>query len=211
MFPSNTWCFDLEIVNAIPTKDAEYERGIRYCNGWGDHAGMGVSVLVAERLDGTETRVFIGAPVKASELQTSFYWLGPTFRQFMDEADLLIGYGSRQFDAKVLAAMDFIIPPKKHFDFLLEIKKSLNNYAPKGFKLGDLSVRCGGPAKREDGAMAPFLWQRGEKQRVVNYCTGDAKALVAICHYYVRNGWCVPDGKGGLVKLRTPTMVMMEG
>jgi len=210
VFPSNTWCFDLEIVNAIPTRDAPMERGIYYCNGWGDHAGMGVSVLVATKLDGTETRIFIGSTVKGSELQISFEWL-PAFNRLVDDCDLLIGYGSRHFDAKVLRAKGIEIPEKKHMDFLLEIKKSLNNYAPKGFKLGDLSQRCGGGSKLELGAMAPFLWQRGEKQRVVDYCTSDAQMLIAIANYYVRNNWTVPNIKGDAVKLRTPTAIMMEG
>lgn len=211
MFPSNTWVFDLEIVNAIPTKGVALERDIHYCGGWGDHAGMGVAVLVAKRLDNTDTRIFIGAPVKASEIRISYYFLNPHFRQFVEEAELLVGYGSRHFDAKVLAAQGFIIPEKKHFDFLLEIKKALHNYAPKGYKLNDLSKRCGGPPKSEDGALAPFYWQRGYKQRVIDYCTTDTVMLQSICNYYVRNYYNIPAVDGALVQLRSPTVVMMEG
>jgi hypothetical protein len=37
--------FDLEIIKAIPPKDAaDRLDGIEYCNGWTDYQGMGISV-----------------------------------------------------------------------------------------------------------------------------------------------------------------------
>lgn len=210
MFPTNSWAFDLEIVNAILGKNEERVPGIYYCGGWGDHEGMGCSVLVAAKLDGSEYRTYIGAAVSASELQCSFFLL-PSFRQLVQEADMLIGYGSRQFDAKVLVAKGIYIPEKKHFDFLLEIKKALNNYAPKGFKMATLSERCGGPGKDESGAAAPYHWQQGRKQHVVDYCTGDVKMLIAIANYYMMNNYTVPDLNGKSVRLRTPAAIITEG
>lgn len=209
MFPANTWVFDLEIVNAIPTRDQAFLPGIRYCSGWGDHAGMGVSVLVAARIDGSDKRIFIGANV-TSDVKCSFHWLG-AFNDIIKDADCLVGYASRSFDAKVLAAKGLHIPESKHVDLLWEIKKSLNNFAPKGYKLNDVSVRCGGPMKTGDGADVPIWWQRGEQQRVIDYCAVDIGATCAIAQFYTRNRACLPDPKGGLIQLRVPETIFREG
>lgn len=212
MLPSNSWCYDLEIVNAIPTKGEDPEPGISYCHGWGDHFGMGISVLVAAKVDGTALRVFIGDPTAMLITQGSDT-LEPlhAFQQLVNEADLLIGYGSRQFDVKVLNSKGMVIPPRKHLDLHHEIKLALHNYFPKGFKLDLLSERCGGPRKTGDGARAPHLWQQGRRREVIDYCRNDILMTVAIARYYALNGACIPDLGGKLIRLRTPTAIALEG
>ena len=39
--------YDIEIVNAIPDREGIKKEGVEYCEGWGDHAGMGISVIGA--------------------------------------------------------------------------------------------------------------------------------------------------------------------
>lgn len=210
MYPPNTWCFDLEISNAIPEKGKWPEPGIRYCKHWGDHLGMGISCLVAARPDGKEVKVFTNdlTPNVAGQLpplHLSHFW------RLVQDADLLIGYGSRSFDAKVLAAVGLHIPDKKHLDFLFEIKRKLRNVAPKGYKLNDLSKRCNGPAKTEDGAHAPFLWQRGERLRVINYCTNDVQMLCAVANHYALTGGHVPSANYNTpLPLRSPQQIALE-
>lgn len=204
MLPSNSWCFDLEIINAILNKDQVPEPGIRYCQGWSDHSGMGVSVLVAAKVDGTDLQVFTADP--------TFKPARPMweFQQLIAEADLMIGHNSRSFDAKVLSANGIAIPVKKHLDFFHEVKLATKNHFPKGYKLELLSPRCGGPGKTESGALAPYMWQRGEKDRVMEYCKNDIVMTRAVARYYMLNGASIPDLSGTLIRLRTPTAIAME-
>ena len=39
--------YDIEIIKAIPSKNGERITGIEYCEGWKDHANMGISVIGA--------------------------------------------------------------------------------------------------------------------------------------------------------------------
>lgn len=205
MFPANTWCFDLEIVNAICGKGETPVPGIRYCGGWGDHAGMGISVLVAARPDGSEVSVFIGDPFPESNL---VYNDLRAFQDLVRDAELLVGHNSISFDAKVLAARGIMIPPKKHLDFYHEVKLATRNQFPRGYKLDELSRRCGGPGKSGDGALAPHDWQRGKHQQVIDYCKNDIVMTCAIAAYYRDNNGKVPSSQSGYdVQLRAPALL----
>lgn len=208
MFPLNSWVFDLEIRRMIPDKYSIPIAGIEYCNSWGDHRGMGVSCLVTARPDGTDVRFYTNdiMPKKGEE---NVYHLS-YFAALVKDASLLIGYGSRKFDAKVLACLGIYIDDRKHLDFLYEAKKKLRNQAPKGYKLEDVSLRCGGPRKTEDGALAPLYWQRGERQRVMNYCKNDIDMIIAIAQRYLLTGGCIPTPENAPLRLRTPSQIAVE-
>lgn len=207
MFPSNTWCFDLEIIKAILSKGEVPVPGIAYCNGWTDYLGMGVAILVARRLDNADNKIaFTGDPL--------FQQVGilplSDFQLLVDRADLLIGHNSRGFDAKVLQANGVIIPERKHLDFYHEVKLAQKTNFPKGFKLELLSPRCGGPSKTDSGALAPHRWQRGEKLRVLDYCRNDIEMVRAVALYYALHGGSIPDLQGGHVRLRSVAAIQAE-
>jgi hypothetical protein len=202
VFPANTWCYDLEIIRAILDKGKQKEPGIQYCGGWTDHAGMGISVLVVARPDGSDVRTFIGDT--GSPLWTKENHIG-LFAELAASADLMVGHNSRSFDAKVLAALGIYIPTAKHLDFYHEVKTATKTPFPRGYNLNLLSQRCGGPAKTDDGAMAPHLWQVGDQQRVVDYCKNDILMTCAIADYYAKNSARVPSPEKDFhVQLRTP-------
>lgn len=209
MFPANTWCFDLEIINAILGKGEAAEPGIRYCKGWGDHAGMGISVLVAARPDGSEVHVFIG-DAKCPEWNRENH-IG-LFAELAESAELVIGHNSRSFDAKVLAASGIHIDERRHLDFYHEIKKATREPFAKGYKLNDICKRIGGPQKSDDGALAPMLWQRGERQRVIDYCINDIQMTCAVARFYEQNAGKLPDSTNvQLLQLRHPAQILQVG
>lgn len=197
MLPKNSWCFDLEIVNAILNKGEQPLPGIRYCKGWGDHAGMGISVLVAARVDGSDVRTFLAED------------LGK-FNTLIAEAEMVIGHNSRMFDAKVLAAYGIYIPINKHLDFYHEVKLAAKSGFPRGYGLNALSERCGGPSKTEDGAMAPVLWQQGQHTRVIDYCENDIKMTCAVAQYYILNDANLPTPDKRHIRLRMPMEIKNE-
>jgi len=214
MFPPNTWCLDVEIANAIP----DYKRpgfyfrpDIYYCKDWGDHAGMGIAVIVVARPDDSDVRVFTGE--RGLRVPEKGYYDLLDFSRFLaEEARLLITYNGRMFDGKVLASKGFHIPPTRHLDFLFEIKQAIKQVAPKGYKLEDVSLRCGGPKKTGQGAEAPILWQRGQKDTVIEYCKNDIKMTCALARWYADNFARLPSPDPLLhVQLRYPQEVMING
>lgn len=200
MFPPNTWVFDLEIIAAIPSKGEAPVPGIRYCRHWGDHSNMGVSVLCCARPDGSDMRTFTGDPFMP--LNTAWGTL-MEFYQLSLAADLLVGYGSVFFDAKVLAARGIHLRPARHMDLHREVKKALNNQAPKGWSLSAASERIGYNAKAYDGALAPIDWQRGNYQQVADYCQTDVLRTCALARYYAANACSLLAPENGRVFLRS--------
>jgi RNase_H superfamily len=150
--------YDLEIIKAIPSKTEPRLDGIEYCDGWHDHAGMGVSVIGCYDYDKDRYRVF---------MQDNF----DEFTALCTNHDWLVDFNGIKFDKLVLAANGIAIPTKiKHYDILAELRKegisgSLDALA---------SVNCG-VFKSGNGALAPILWQHGRIGEVIDYCLNDVR------------------------------------
>lgn len=202
MFPPNTWLFDLEILNPIPGEGGSRVPGVQYCRHWGDHWGMGISVLVAARPNGADMRLYTNDVVP--QIDVPIHHLS-AFALEVAQDGYFVGYNSRFFDAKVLAAKGIYIPEERHYDYYAEIKKATRLAAPKGYKQDAVAQRCGGPAKNGEGAMAPILWQQGRREEVMRYCCNDITQLVAISQHAVKSGFSLPSPDGfNSIQLRYP-------
>ncbi len=87
--------YDIEVLRAprplvMRGVTPETEKEIEYCDGWDDHANMGISVIGAIDLETGLPRVFLG-----DNLDTFAEWVGDR---------PLAGYNSRRFDDRVCAA-----------------------------------------------------------------------------------------------------------
>jgi hypothetical protein len=152
--------YDLEIINCVPG-DGPNDPDYTYCKGWGDHAGMGVSVLTAIDMWTGRPHVFLEDNLM-------------DFQDLVASRTTLIGFNSEGFDDKVMAAAG--VPVKTTFD----LKKALGGVSKgggrvKGRALADyLRVNFpGAEGKAMHGSEAPRAWQRKEYGRVIDYCMGD--------------------------------------
>jgi len=159
--------FDCEIANAIPDKRAAPLPDIRYCDGWGDFAGMGIACVCTLDTDTGLPRVFTGAHL--SELAP-----------YLASAYSTGGFNSRRFDSRLLAAHGIPVDPERHFDALDAIRAAQginpDGIPPpehRGWTLDAISEGTFGLNKSGDGAMAPVWWQQGQWGRVVDYCMRD--------------------------------------
>lgn len=158
--------YDAEIKHAIPDGKRMVE-GIRYCNGWTDHEGMGVSVICAYDW-GNGYRVF---------LEDNFQ----DFKALVEApSTILIGYNNRAFDDPLLEhALRIYIPPTHSYDLLREVRiaRGLHPAAVGGPNLDTLCKANFLPGKSGSGALAPILWQQGKHGQVVDYCLNDVLQL----------------------------------
>jgi hypothetical protein len=152
--------YDLEIINCVPG-DGPNDPDYAYCKGWGDKAGMGVSVLTAIDMWTGRPHIFLEDNL-------------PDFQDLVASRTTLIGFNSEDFDDKVMAAAG--VPVKTTFD----LKKALGGVLPggarvKGRTLADyLRVNFpGAEGKSMHGSEAPKKWQRKEWGEVIDYCMGD--------------------------------------
>jgi hypothetical protein len=185
--------YDLEIKNAIPDKSPI--PGIEYCGGWNDHGNMGISVIgFCEILTGDDNPASLLDAAEAFGPLTLCanppdYLIGDdfgleVFAKLVREADGLIGFNSRNFDDKVMAAHGY--PMLTTYDLLEEARIAAYGSpsfqsAPKGhsYKLAHIGDANGHP-KTGDGANAAIAWQSGQHRSVIDYCCNDVAITAAL-------------------------------
>jgi hypothetical protein len=186
--------YDCEIVRAIPDKKKDRLRGIQYCKGWRDFAGMGVACVVAYDYDTDGFRVFCEDNLDA-------------FQRMIHLVDVVVGYHNWNFDDPLMEAHGVKIPDKKSYDLYKEIYKAHGFKLAKrvgGMKLDDVA-RANFPdrGKTGDGAMAPIHWQRGLIGRVIDYCMGDVLLTRDLLDLVIRGELRSPK-TGRILRVRPP-------
>jgi DEAD/DEAH box helicase domain-containing protein len=157
--------YDIEIEQAIPNGDKI--PGIRYCHGWTDYEGMGISVIGYQWKDEEPNHC-----LSIGEFSKLLYGYKEKYRNFR-----MLGFNSRSFDDKILNA--FGIPGiQTQYDILEEVREAAGHHprkTPKGhtYTLDAIAKANNLGGKSGDGAMAPVYWQRAEYQRVIDYCKFD--------------------------------------
>lgn len=169
---SNYILYDLEIVKAIPDRNPPLTN-IEYCGGWGDHQNMGISIVGFCGILTIGGDIIIGDP----SFVTGDYYGLEFFKKLVDESEGLIGFNSKNFDDRVMAAAG--IPVTTTYDLLEEVRLSAYGStsfqdAPKGhsYKLSALGS-SNKLTKTGDGANAAIEWQNGLHKKVADYCMND--------------------------------------
>jgi len=153
--------YDLEIINAVPGRDKPIE-GIKYCEGWHDHKGMGISVIGAFDYSTQRYRVFL------EDNFTDFILLARN-------TDLLVTFSGLGFDNKVVeACIGPLTTDTKNYDLLLEMMNAADG-SRKGMSLDATASANLKAGKSGDGALAPVNWQENRRGSVIDYCLEDVR------------------------------------
>lgn len=157
----NAIVYDAEIERAIPGFNEDRLPDIEYCKGWTDYEGMGIAVVCAIDLRDGSSHVFLRDNLD-------------DFRELIADVDHVAGFNSINFDDRLLSF--HCVPVQTTYDLKKEIftacGETLRGY--KGGRTLDRMCQANGiPGKDMSGAMAPILWQRGEKGKVIDYCLAD--------------------------------------
>lgn len=190
--------YDIEIKNAIPDKKGLVYDGIRYCQGWGDHAGMGVSVIGAWDYATKRPLVFFENDLRAFEL-------------LAQDRDLVVGFNQLGFDIKVLRAAGIDIPDEKNYDLLRAVWEGVGlgpEFNPRthgGYGLDACCRANFGTRKTGDGALAPIWWQQGRQADVINYCLADVMLTKQLFDFVVEHHFIVdPKGSETRISVKSP-------
>lgn len=174
--------YDLEILNAIPDRVGPRLDGVAYCEGWHDHAGMGVAVLGCYDYTTDRYRVFCQDNLS-------------DFAQLVERQECLVGFNNNRFDNPVLTAAGVPIPPEKCYDILEEIWRALrlpaDGFIPSlhgGYSLEAMCQANFRVAKSASGANAPVLWQQGRIGSVIDYCLNDLRLTKMLLDRIIRCG-----------------------
>ena len=197
----NSLIYDIEIVNAVPDRRGERVEGIQYCEGWHDHAGMGISVIGAYDYAESRYRVFCA----------------DNFAEFLALCAArapLVSFNGIGFDDKVINAEmgpDIgVMPPSFRYDLLAEIWRAdgldptFGGNSHTGYGLDATCEVNFGIGKTGNGALAPVLWQQGRVGEVIDYCLNDIRITKRLFDHAVVLGEPIVLAKTGeSVRLRT--------
>lgn len=191
--------YDIEIAKAIPGRNGERQAGVEYCEGWKDHANMGIACIGAWDYVEDRARVFTMGNIA-------------DFLDLCDDRDLLVGFNSIPFDNAVIAAT-LDRPPLEEsrcYDLLREIWAGAG-LAPEfdfkthgGYGLDAVCEANFGTKKTGNGALAPVDWQRGEYGRVIDYCLNDIKLTKQLFDRAMGDGHIKCPKTGNRIMLRVP-------
>lgn len=173
MQPVPILIYDIEIANAIPSRDVPQEMDITYCEGWTDYAGMGISLITAWAYGHELPRVFFKDNIVG-------------FFEMIEAAESIVTFNGEKFDNQLLRAVAGAeIPHEKHFDLYLAIKEA-SGQPPFGrgkYNLDALAQANFGVAKRQT-ELPPILFQRGKTGHLVEHGLLDimlTKWLLELC------------------------------
>ena len=159
--------YDVEIENAVLSHGEEYIPGVKYCAGWHDFSGMGISCICAYDYKTMQYRVFCQDNINI-------------FQKLIDGHDIIAGFNNHNFDDKLCLANGIIIPEIKSYDILKQIwvgaglSTEYEYTKHKGYGLDAvLKANIPGAGKSGIGANAPIDWQTGKIGTVIDYCMID--------------------------------------
>ena len=161
--------YDCEIIKLIPARNEANLSGYEYCDGWHDHANMGISVI--GYCEGLEDE-----PIAL--LRDSLDGHLSDF-EAIAQSSIVIGFNSRNFDDPLCKANGINI--KTDYDLLEEVRLAAGfgthyKSVPREYRYNLNNVaRANGMAKSGHGELAPVLWQDGNFQEVIDYCLHDVK------------------------------------
>lgn len=179
--------FDLEIIKDVTGVDD-----------WWSVAPFGVSCCAVVLSDSDNAIVWSGYPELGNVgLQCAVYGL----ENLAIEGYTLVGFNSLGFDLRLLASeskMQHLCKAiaSSHVDMFFHLFCMLG-YAP---GLDRLCEGMGTPRKTKgmDGAKAPELWAKGERQAVIDYCVQDVRSALALLLAAEERGgvqWTSKSGK----------------
>lgn len=187
--------YDIEIVKAIPLKNKPRVDGVEYCDGWTDHANMGISVIGAYDYVEERARVFMEDNLEE-------------FRH-LAASRLMVSFNGINFDNKVIRECWGIEIPN-NFDLLQEIWKSAGlgpRFNPKthgGYGLDKCCEKNFATRKTGSGALAPVLWQQKRYAEVIDYCLNDVYLTKQLNDLILNTGLMKDPKTSGHLTIRHP-------
>ncbi len=155
--------YDCETVRCIPAGDRS--PGLEYCRGWNDFKGMGIAVICAYSSWNDRYHVYLQDNLS-------------DFQLLVDRAQEIVGFNSLSFDDQLCVANGLRV--KTTYDLLCNIRVAAGmppNYVKgatrAGYSLEQLAQANLGCGKFGTGVIAPELWQKGNRESVIDYCLTD--------------------------------------
>ncbi len=157
--------YDCEIIRCIPDLKNSRNPKLKYCQGWEDFKGMGISVICAYASWEDSYHIYLDDNLLS-------------FQELVNQADEIVGFNSLSFDDPLCIAHG--IKVKTTYDLLCQVRIAagmpphyVKGVTLKGYSLEALAQANFGYGKAKMNELAPELWQQGQRGQVIDYCLKD--------------------------------------
>jgi DEAD/DEAH box helicase domain-containing protein len=190
--------YDIECIRP-PVQDKK-RLNYEYANGWEDYIGMGIAVAVFYVYSEDKLYTF----TKDSLIEE--------FQKIIDDNLPLVGFNIKSYDNKMLRAHSFRIDDNNCYDILEQLwiaSGIIGKYDIKthrGYSLNKvLDVNFKDIQKIMNGADAPFLWQDGEREKVIDYCKSDVNLTKMLLNRIFETGGLINPVTKKFTKMVLPS------
>ena len=192
--------YDIETIRPVrPRDEAELLPGIEYAADWQDYHTMGIACICAYDYEDDRFRVFGGSEglhAARNDLDR--------FAAFAANR-IVVGWNNRRFDDQLLAAHGVDVVDS------WDIKAALMQAGCGGQRGNSLeafaAANLSGTGKSMTGDMAPVWWQRGQRERVIDYCLQDVNLTRRLLHRLLQKGELVSPINGNPIRPLIPAVV----
>ena len=194
----NALIYDIEIKKAVPMRKEPKIEGIEYCDGWHDHANMGISCVGVYDYADERYRVFMDDNMAG-------------FAALCERRDVIVSFNGLAFDNRVMAANGIVVPNERSYDLLVELwraaglAETFQYPSHMGFGLDATCERNFGVHKSGNGALAPVLYQRKQFGELIDYCLNDVALTKRLFDAVMADAEIKdPRGSSVILKLQKP-------
>jgi len=200
--------FDCETVRPILKKNEKPKDQYEYAESWTDYKGMGISVVCFYNYQ--TGCIFDLLEDHIKEKSDEFLYA----QNLIKENELIAGFNIKKFDNNLIREFGINIPDIKTYDILelfwLAIGLDPKNFNPRthgGYNLEKflkINFPDGDIQKTMNGVNAPYMWQDGKKDEVVEYCRNDVKVEKALFNKIFETGGLINPKTKKFVKMPLP-------
>lgn len=192
--------YDIETIRPVRPRDpAELIDGIEYADNWQDYPAMGIACICAYDTEADRFRVFGPQGIDYSPDESD------RFAAFAANRTL-VGWNNRRFDDPLLAAHGIDVVES------WDLKAALIEAGCGGQRGNSLeafaAANLTGAGKSMTGAMAPVWWQRGRRERVVDYCLQDVNMTRRLLDRLLQKGELVSPLDGRPIRPAIPLTIL---
>jgi len=187
--------YDIEIKRCILGKNEKPVEGVEYCEGWGDHEGMGISCVCCYDYVEDRYRTFMEDNMQ-------------DFGLLVNSCEIIVGFNNINFDNKVLAHwgadprdqnLEYL--NKKSYDILVEIRSAGGGWCSLDAMVKTNKLAAG---KTGNGAMAPVWYQEGRIGKLVDYCTEDCRLTKLLLDKIIQDEPLISSKTGQVINIKKP-------
>lgn len=193
--------YDIEIAKAICGRNEQRIEGVDYCEGWHDHAGMGIASIAA--FDYIEDRYRVFMADNFGE-----------FAALVKERSPIVSFNGISFDNRVCAANEIDLPNENTYDILVQLWRAadlgstFNFKTHGGFGLDAVCQANFGVGKTGSGALAPVQFQRKQYGALLDYNLTDVHRTKLLFDRILATGELVdPRNRNRMLRIMAPASI----